>query len=397
MSTAGAGQPAVRIVGAGISGLAAAWFLAERGRRVVVEEAGPAPGGLLVTERHPEGLVETGARGFLWSEDVAALFAAAGVTPLFANEQSKKRYIYRNGKPRRWPLTIGETSALGAKGLAAWATRRASPRPTESVETWGKRVLGRGATSWLLGPAFQGIYASPLASLSARAVFGGGRVKGKLTTAPEGLGQLMTSLVEKLRARGVEVRLGAAVTSIDPSVPTIVATSAEAAIPLLTPHAPEVAAAIAKIRITSILSVTAFYQPHHRDTRGFGILFPHGAGLAALGVLFNSDMFDGRGPLRSETWIYGDTSADHVAAIRADAAAYVTQDRYTLTGRDDRAVAIYPTRWEQRLPVYGPAVLDVKDRLAALPPWLTVLGNYTGKIGVTALVSKAREAAVRLA
>jgi hypothetical protein len=64
-----------------------------------------------------------------------------------------------------------------------------------------------------------------------------------------------------------------------------------------------------------------------------------------------------------------------------------------LTGRTEPPIACYPTPWPQRLPVYGPAVLDVAARLGELPPWLTLRGNYLGKIGVSALVeAAAREA-----
>jgi oxygen-dependent protoporphyrinogen oxidase len=199
--------------------------------------------------------------------------------------------------------------------------------------------------------------------------------------------------VSALIARGATIRFSSSIDALDPNAPTIIATSAPDAARLVAAHAPGVSTALLKIRETNLVSVTAFYRRHPRDTRGFGILFPHGCGLAALGVLMNSDMFAGRSELRSETWIYGDASPDHVDSVRADATAYVTQDRFTLTGRDDRPVAVYPTTWAQRLPVYGPAVLEARARLSELPPWIRLCGNYTGKIGVSALVAQARELA----
>jgi oxygen-dependent protoporphyrinogen oxidase len=382
-------QTPVRVVGAGLSGLSTAWFLAERGRHVLVDEAGPRAGGLIETRHMPEGLVEASARGFLWTDRVAALFAAAGVRPLFANERSKRRFIFRSGRPRRWPLGPIETLSLLGHGATALVTRGTRARSEESVATWGERVLGRAGTTWLLGPALQGIYASPVDALSARAIFGGGRVRGKLATAPRGMQEFFDGLLAALSARGVTVRFNARVDALQAGVPTIVATPAPAAAELLAPHVPGLAAALSKVSMTNLLSVTAFYPPHPADTRGFGVLFPRGVGIEALGVLFNSDMFEGRGEHRSETWIYGNSVPVAIDAIRADVEARLSTDRRVLTGRTDSPIACYPTLWPQRLPVYGPAILEVAALLGELPPWLTLRGNYLGKIGVSALVDAA--------
>jgi oxygen-dependent protoporphyrinogen oxidase len=381
--------PPVRVIGAGLSGLATAWFLTEQGRQVIVDEAGPRAGGLLETRQTPEGLVEASARAFLWTDRVAALFEAAGVQPLFADERSKRRFIFRDGRPHRWPLGPIETLSLVGHGALALATRGTRARGDESVAAWGQRVLGRAGTTWLLAPALQGIYASPIDALSARAIFGGGRVRGKLATASGGMGQFIERLLAALSARGVTVRFNARVDSLQPGVPAIVATPAPDAARLVAPYAPMLAAALTKITMTNLLSVTAFYAPHPADPRGFGILFPRGAGIEALGVLFNSDMFAGRGEYRSETWIYGHSAAAAIDAIRADVDARLSNDRLVLTGRSDSPIACYPTLWPQRLPVYGPAILEAAARLSELPPWLTLRGNYVGKIGVSALVEAA--------
>jgi oxygen-dependent protoporphyrinogen oxidase len=393
--TGAARRPPVRIVGAGLSGLAAAWALTRRGRDVLVEEAGPGPGGLLTTSQRPEGLVESAARAFLWTDQVAALFAEAGVTPVFARDEAKRRYIYRDGRPRRWPLGPVETLSLGAHGLRALVTRQITPRGDESVAVWGGRVLGRAATTWLLAPALQGIYASPLSALSAAAILGGGRIRGRLATASGGMAELLAALVAALERRGATFRFGVKVDRLDPGVPTIVATAAPAAAALVRDHAPRVADVLARIRETSVLSVTVFYPPHRADLHGFGVLFPRDSGLDALGVLLNADMFPGRSTVRSETWIYGDPSAALMDARRADIAGSVAKDRERFTGRRDPPLACYPTSAPQRLPIYGPEVLEARARLADLPPWLTLCGNYAGKIGVSALVESAAGTAER--
>ena len=105
----------VTVIGAGLSGLATAWYLAERGARVRVLEAASRPGGLIQTVHTREGLVETAARAFPWSDRTAALFEAMDIAPQFARDESKRRYIFRDGRARRWPLTPFETAGAAAR------------------------------------------------------------------------------------------------------------------------------------------------------------------------------------------------------------------------------------------------------------------------------------------
>jgi len=396
------------VIGAGLSGLATAWYLTETGARVRVLDALPGPGGLMQTQRMPEGLVESAARSFIWTDRVGALFAAAGLEPQFARDQSKRRFIYRGGRPRRMPLGPLELARTAARAGAAWATRQMKPRPDESVAAWANRVMGPAAAEWVIAPVYQGIYASPTAELSAQAIFGAARLRGRLAAPPGGMGELFDRLRARLIERGATFEFSARLDDLDDlrdrhtaatgSTPplTVICTDAPAAARLLVPHAPQLAAAIARIRMTSLLSVTAFYPPHADDTCGFGILFPRNTGVTALGVLFNSDMFAGRSDRRSETWIYGDRSPDVIAQIQAASASILRQDRRALTGRDVEPSAMYATPHVARLPIYDAAVLEVKERLGDLPPWLGLCGNYLGRLGVSAIVDIAHETAARI-
>jgi protoporphyrinogen oxidase len=72
-----------RVVGAGLSGLAAAWWLSDAGFDVEVIEAGAEPGGLIGTIHTPFGPVERAAHAFVWTETTAAWFARLDIAPAF--------------------------------------------------------------------------------------------------------------------------------------------------------------------------------------------------------------------------------------------------------------------------------------------------------------------------
>lgn len=383
----------VRVIGAGLSGLATAWYLTEAGARVEVVDAAARPGGLIQTEHAAHGLVESAARAFTASERVDALFKAIGVGPVATLPASRKRFIFRDGRPRRWPLSTGETVMTVARAASAWVRRDMRPRHDETVATWGRRVVGPAATSWLLAPALQGIYATTPEELSAEAIFGGGRRPGgggKLLAPRGGMGELIDRLHERLRAQGVTFTFGKRVDRIDAGAPTVICTDAPAAARLLASHAPELAEAIGRIRMVSLAAVTAFFEPHADDWRGLGVLFPRSSGVAALGVLCNTDMFPDRGALRSETWIYGGSATDALAK-------QLSKDRARVTGRTVAPVSLHITPHPDALPVYDTAVVRAKSALASVPPTIAIAGNYLGRLGVSKLVDGAAEAAGRIA
>jgi oxygen-dependent protoporphyrinogen oxidase len=385
------------VVGAGLSGLTTAWHLADGGCDVTVFDSATGPGGLIHTKQSPQGPVETAANAFVWSDVVAAWFERLALKPVFARDESKRRYIFRDGRPRRWPLTFGESAVLAGRLSLAGVSRSMSARDPETMAQWGDRVIGAGAREWLLEPAMQGIYATPASELSANAIFSGRRKGPRRMAAPSGgMGEFTTRLHELLLRKGVRFEFGRAIDALDPAIPTAVCTGAESAARLLGPHAPGLAVRLSSVRVAPLTTVTAFFTPHPADVRGFGVLFPAATGVNALGVLFNADIFTGRGDLRSETWIVGDRGRGITSWPDAQLLEALAADRHALTGRREEPIAAHISRWSHAIPVYDTAIIDVKSALHSLPRWLALAGNYLGQIGVAALLELGGAAASRL-
>src|SRR5262249_23996807 len=143
------GKP-ITVVGAGFSGLVTAYLLTKAGREVRVIAKESRAGGLIRTIRTELGLVETAANGIHNSARLEATSVDIGVPLVQTKREARKRFIFR-GKPRQLPLNPFEALRVPV-GVAANATRL-RPRPFETIFEWGKRVVGKGATDYLLVPA----------------------------------------------------------------------------------------------------------------------------------------------------------------------------------------------------------------------------------------------------
>ena len=382
---------AARVVGAGLSGLAAAWCLVRRGVEVEVVDAAPGPGGLIHTHVTPHGLVETAANAFVWTDTVRQWFEALELTPLFALPSSRARYIWRDGRPRRWPWSVLESAGMAARWSRARVTGNQLPRRTESVADWGARVFGGPATSHLIGPALQGIYAASASELSA-AVITASRTKGagrrRMMAAPaRGMGQFIERLHDRLLAAGVRFTFGTRLDRLDARLPTIIATDAAGAASLIEDTSPRLASVLRRVELRPLSTITAFYPASPMDLHGFGVLFPRETGIRALGVLFNADVFADRSTVRSETWILGTTMTPK-SAVQA-----LADDRRRLTGRADTPIDVRVTSLPQAVPLYSGAIADVAGAVGELPSHVQLAGNYLGRLGVASLLEQAATAA----
>jgi protoporphyrinogen/coproporphyrinogen III oxidase len=389
------------VVGGGVSGLATAYYLSRAGIPVEIVEKTERLGGLIGTLQTPHGPVETAAIGMKNSARADAVCRDLGLEMLSATGSfGRGGYIYRQ-RPRRWPLSLGESLALVARFATASARGSRGPRPLETVEQWGTRVLGRRGTRWLLSPALQGRYAGDPACLSASLLFGSrerpARPERKGVVAPaRGMQQLIDALERRLRTREVSIRLNTSA-RLDGSTPTVICTSACDAAEILREVAPAASRALSTIDMLPLVRITAFYPEAETHHRGRGILFPRDGDIRALGVLFNTNIFPNRGGQCSETWIYGGAGDREVLHLSDDElGAMMDRDRQALCGRCVPPAARLVHRWPAALPHYDVQLESVRARGFDLPKGVFLVGNYVAGIGVPMLLEQAANVAARV-
>jgi len=400
------GRP-ITVVGAGFSGLVTAYLLTKAGREVRVVEEKSRAGGLIRTIRTEHGLVETAANGILNSARVESMSTDIGVPLLHTKRDARKRFIFR-GKPRQLPLKPFEALRVPV-GVAANATRL-RPRQFETIAEWGRRVVGKGATDYLLVPALGGIYAGDPERLSASLIFGSAELPAHLQTyrpgkaqvrgtvaPPNGMQQLIDGLRDYLQSKGVQISFEAQANPND-SEPTVLCLSATDAADYLNGVAPNVAGKLGSVEMVSLLTVTCFFDQAAAQLNGFGCLFPRDQGFRARGVLFNTSIFEGRGPAYAETWIFGGAlDADVVGLSDDQIQDTVLNDRKRFYESADTPLAVHITRWPNVLPHYSVALERTLASLPSPPPNVALVGNYLGRIGLAKILERAAYVAENVA
>jgi oxygen-dependent protoporphyrinogen oxidase len=375
-----------------------AYLLTKAGREVRVVEKKSRAGGLIHTIRTEHGLVETAANGILNSARVETMCAEIGVPLLHTKRNARKRFIFRD-RPRQLPLNPFEALRV-ATGVAINATRL-RPQPFETIAAWGRRVVGKGATDYLLVPALGGIYAGDPERLSASLIFGSARLAPHLQThspakakvrgtvaPPNGMQQLIDGLCDHLHSKGVEISFETEC-GPNPVEPTVICLSASAAAEYLANSAPNVATQLSDIEMLSLLTVTCFFDEAATQLNGFGCLFPRDQGFRARGVLFNTSIFEGRGPAHAETWIFGGALDRDIVGLSDDQIREtLLNDRERFYGKTDTPLATHITRWPTALPHYSVDLERNLLHLAVPPPNIALVGNYLGKIGLAKILER---------
>lgn len=178
----------VAVIGGGISGLAAAYELQQRGRRVRVLEAAPRLGGVITTERVDGWTIDGGPDAILVQKAAGvALCRELGIADqLIATLPPRTAYVLRDGNfhpilegsflgfPVKAGALIG-SSLLSVAGRARMACEVLIPRggsaADESIASFVRRRFGDEAVDYLAEPLLAGIHAGDVDRLSIRALF----------------------------------------------------------------------------------------------------------------------------------------------------------------------------------------------------------------------------------
>lgn len=401
------------VVGAGIAGMLAAYSLDRRGYRVTLLEEQNRAGGLIQTRNTGQGIAESAAHSFIATEPVRDLCHDLGVELVETRKEAKAKYIVRDGRLRRFPLSVGET--FGTFMHAALARSASQP---QTLDVWARRHLGEVATEYLVTPFVRGIYGVQPTELGVTTAFPAlalpkgktllssmlnrrrqstSRRSKKTQAAPRfGMGDLVGSLEKRLEKRlGSRFRKGERVDNLPEAANVIVATPAHAAAQLIRPSAAALADKLEEVRYTPIVSVTVFVERNSltRPLNGVGVLMPAREQTMSLGVLFNSSSFANRvadeSRFASFTVMMGGTAHPEWLNASDDGICQAIKlELFTLLGiREPLAVAIH--RWPAALPQYSLNLRDVWSCAAeswCAAPGHILFGNYTGQISLRGMI-----------
>lgn len=323
----------IAVIGGGFTGLTMTWALWRQLRQNMTEdqfqidlyERSPNLGGLLQTQTFECGLVEPAANAILGSQDLKQMADDFGVKWAVKKKTAKKRWVMTHKGPSRWPLSL-MTTFRNASRLFALAKGQEALRPKdfETVTQWSERVFRTPEVlQQLIAPALQGVYADHPDQLSARlcldSLFTKSTERNLGSVAPEkGMVEWFEKgLIYFQSKKNIHTHLNFDVTQdlldakstkeLDGEIAKDLAaenfTNSLADCDVIIDCRPN--AMGLKINFNSVASVSMFWDKNHRPAfEGFGCLFPKAERY--LGVLFDSDIFEGRAfdeNLFLEKWI----------------------------------------------------------------------------------------------
>jgi oxygen-dependent protoporphyrinogen oxidase len=445
-------DPAV-VIGAGISGLTAAWRLKQQGRPVVVVDSAAEAGGVMRSRLRDGFLCEEGPNSFQTSPEVLELVREAGLERELVTAGARlPRYIYYKGRLERAPMSpvaLLSTPLLTAgekvRALREPWIERARGQEDESLADFVTRRFGATVLRNFVAPLVSGIYAGDAARLSARAVFpqlvdwerkngsvlrgliGSARrapkprVRRLLATFREGLQTLPLALaaglgggalrlgtrVEALRSESGRLRLDLHTpsgTEVLPASAVILAAPAYHAAEMVRPLSAALAAELAAIEYPPLASVCIAFRSSEvpRALDGFGFLAPRGEGLRALGCIWSSSLFSGRAPEGSAllTLFLGGATDPGVAGMSDDAVAdQVRRDLAAALGIQAPGRVVQIRRLDRAIPQYAlghPARVERIEAELRRIPGLHLAGNYLRGVSIGDCVKQAGELAGRL-
>ena len=436
-------SPTIAIIGAGLTGLTAAYRLSQRGYAVEVLEQSPQTGGAIRTLRENGYVIEGGPNSLqLGASEVRQLIKDLGLEAdlQIANAVAKKRFIVRGGKfvpvPMS-PLSFFRTPLFSFRTKCAIFSEmlsRARVRPTDvSLAELVRSHFTQELVDYALNPLIAGIYAGDPEKLSARHAFPalweaershGSLLRGMLANAKAkkargesgaapivsftgGLQTLTNTLAAKLPAGAIH--LNASLESIQPGRPHRLnwqqlgaAHTAEFDLVLLALPATSLAqlsfgpAAARPLALLSEITqppVSSLFLGYRREQvghalDGFGGLVPAVEHRSMLGILFSSTLFPDRAPAGhiGLTVFAGGLRQPDIAQLTTDELlARIGLDLRELMGITTPPQFVKHTYWPRAIPQYSlgyERYLTALDQIEAAHAGLFIGGNVRDGISL---------------
>jgi oxygen-dependent protoporphyrinogen oxidase len=424
------------VIGAGISGLIAAYALKKAGVDVQVLEASPRPGGMIHSELRDGFLLELGPQSFSGTTALRSICAELGIADQLVQAPARApRYVLIDGALKAVPLTPPAmlTSSL-LSPMTKWRVaqdvfgKSQAPEQDESIAAFVRRKFGAELLDRLVAPFVSGIYAGDPEKLSLRSAF------PQLHEAEKSTGSIIRGVIRAAKSRkhprerptllsfrdgnetlvralatnlGSQLRLGAEVLGIavlnqagKPGFEVrirqgrgeallaanhlVLGTSADVAGMLLRDANLAFEPVLAGIDYAPIAVVSLGYRRgdvgHSLD--GFGFLAPRSSGLRVLGCIWNSSLFPNRAPASHvllTSFIGGATDPAATTLSEKELADLVHRELAPLLQIRANAIFSHVQLYRRALPQYN---LGHADRLRALEqfrhsiPGLFFVGNY---------------------
>ncbi len=449
-------QPHIAILGAGITGLSAAWEIQRQapGLAVTLIEAGLQPGGKIISEAVDlpglgRFIIDGGPESFITRKPEAwALAHELGLGDQIAPSSSEAKHIYilERGKAHRVPLD--PISFLTSPLLSPGGKLRLALEPfvaprrddgDESLAAFSARRLGREAAERLIGPILGGIYNTDPATqsiLTTSAVMRemerehGGLFRGSLArlrsrraaaragepagpaffTLKEGAASLVTALTRQLKAT---LRLATRAQAVEPVESgycvrlaggdplrvdgVLIATPAPTAALILRGHYRAAAEALAAIPHSSLGTVSlAYRRAELPDSDLRGLMIPRREGRAIDALTWTSRKMPARAPEQASLLrvFIGGSRPDLVESDETALVDTVRAELAALLGIRAEPLFARAYRWPGSYPQALVGHLDRVDEIERLlPTGVRIAGASYRGLGVPDCVRQGRAAA----
>ncbi|MDB5274199.1 MAG: protoporphyrinogen oxidase [Chitinophagaceae bacterium] len=432
----------IAIIGAGISGLTLAYRLQQQGTPYILLESSALPGGYMQSLYSEDRVLEKGPNSILADELVLRFIDELGLTDqlVIANDISKKRYVYKNGKYRTMPsgpLSLLFSSFFSFTQRIVLFKEYFNTQPYRKESTLYELIserFGKEVADYALDPFVSGVYAGNPKELLAELCFPvlgknitayGSILKGFIKNPPKrrvsltfshGLGMLIQALSDRVK----EKRYSCEVESMQPHGDAwnlrlkttqgieelccdqiVLALPAYEAAKIVRSFSEEWSTRFAAIEYPMVRNMHLVFKKDQLgfEAEGFGALHPSVEPLFTAGVIWSSATFNDRTP-EDEVLLTCMVTEKRTPALKTmsdEQAQTAIQEEikrlYQITGEP---VYTRTELWKKGIPQYTDKMTTILKHSEALEKMnVYICSNWPHGISITDCIHRAHELAAK--